>query len=100
MTETLEVLTYRLVEGFTPAAFLALVDLTRPVFEGQPGLLSRQLAGDGEIWTEIVRWQSQAMADAAGTAITADARVAPLMAAIDMGSLTMRFQPLLWPPGP
>jgi len=98
MSETLELLTYRLAKGVTPAAFLALVDQTRPVLEGQAGLLTRHLASDGESWTEVVRWQSQALADAAGTAIMADARVTPLMAAIDMASLTMRFQPLLWPP--
>lgn len=95
-TEVLEVLTYRLQPGVTAPAFLALVDRTLPALHGQPGLLSRDLASDGETWTEVVRWTSQAHADAAGQAIMADPRIAPLMAAIDLQSLSMRFQPLVW----
>lgn len=96
MTKTLELLTYRLNPGVTTAAYLALVEQTLPALHGQPGLLSRSLAHDGDTWTEVVQWQSQAHADAAGAAIMADPRVAPLMAAIDPASLTMRFQPLVW----
>lgn len=95
-TQVLELLTYRLHPDVTPDAFLALVDQTMPALHGHPGLLSRTLAAQDGQWTEVVRWESQAQADAAGAAIMADPRVAPLMAAIDLGSLTMRFQPLLW----
>ena len=95
-TQVLELLTYRLQPGITAPAFLALDDQTRPALHGQPGLLSRELASDGESWTEVVRWASQAHADAAGQAIMVDPRAAPLMAAIDPQSLTMRFQPLVW----
>jgi hypothetical protein len=97
MMMTLELLTYRLTPGTLPETFLALLDQTRPALEGHSGLRSRLLACDGEIWTEVVTWDSRAHAEAAGEAIMADPRVAPLMAAIDAASLSMQFTPLLGP---
>ena len=92
-----ELLTYRLQPGHDTTGFLAVVAATAPVLHGQPGLLDRSLTcDDAGIWTEVIRWTSQAHADAAGQAIMADPGAAPLMAAIDMASLTLRFQPLLW----
>lgn len=94
--QVLELLTYRLQPGLTPDAFLALVAATLPALERHPGLLARTLAHHDGTWTETIRWTSQAHADAAGQAIRADPAVAPLMQALDLASLTMRFVPVLW----
>ena len=97
MQHALELLTYRLQPGLSQTDFLTRVTACAPVIHGQPGLTKRHLACDdtGQ-WTEVALWTSQAAADAAGRVIMADPEVAPMMAAIDMASLTMRFLPILW----
>lgn len=96
-TAVLELLTYRLSTAVTPQDYLAIVDHTAPAIARHTGLISRSLACDDQgLWTEVARWSSQAAADAAGQAVMSDPDVAPLMAAIDMASLTMRFVPILW----
>ena len=96
-TPVLEVLTYRLTPSLTAQDYLAIVRQTAPAIARNPGLISRSLACDDTgTWTEVSRWSSQAQADAAGQVVMTDPDVAPLMAAIDMASLTMRFVPILW----
>lgn len=96
-TPVLELLSYRLTAAMTPQHYLAIVRQTAPAIARAPGLISRSLACDDlGLWTEVAQWSSQAAADAAGQAVLTDPDVAPLMAAIDMASLTMRFVPILW----
>jgi len=96
-TPVLEVLTYRLTATVTVQDYLATVRQTAPIIARNPGLQSRSLACDDTgTWTEVSHWTSQAAADAAGQAVVTDPDVAPLMAAIDMATLSMRFVPILW----
>lgn len=97
MQQVLEIPTYHLKPGVTHADFLAWVAASATVIHRQPGLTQRHLACDdtGQ-WSKVVVWTSQAAADAAGRVIMADPAVAPMMAAIDLTSLTMRFLPILW----
>ena len=94
--QVLELLTYRLQPHMTPEAFLDLVAATAPALHSHPGMLDRNLAHKDGDWVEVIRWTSQAHADAAGEAIMADPAVAPLMAALNLPSLAMRFLPVVW----
>ncbi len=94
--EVLELLMYRLAKGVSPADFLATFNATAPGIEAQPGLLARTLAHKDGDWVEAIRWRSQTDADAAGQAIMADPAFTPLMSALDLVSLSMRFLPVQW----
>ncbi|UCI27559.1 antibiotic biosynthesis monooxygenase family protein [Mesorhizobium sp. B2-8-5] len=87
MSETLEIVTFRLKPG-TEAGFVGVMTdwLAR-----QPGFLSRQLGRceDGS-WVDVVRWQSLEQAQAAADRIMAEIGASEAVQAIDPASVDMR----------
>ncbi len=92
----LELLTCRLQPGVTPDACTAIFAATAPALEGCPGIPARDLAVIGDDGTGVIRRASQAHADAAGPSILSDPEVAPLMATLDLASLTLRNAAVRW----
>lgn len=96
----MEIVSFRLNPGITEAAFLAAAQGTAAMVASQPGFVRRALMQDAAgQWTDLVTWQSLPAAHAAAAAVMADPAFAPFAAAIDMGSLTMRHQPIRWQMG-
>ena len=89
MTETLEIVTFRLKPG-TEAGFVANNGIMTDWVARQPGFLSRQLGRreDGT-WVDIVRWQSMEQARAAADRIMAEIGGSDAVQAIDLASVDM-----------
>lgn len=93
----LEVVTFRLVAGTTKDQFLAAARATESPLHRQPGFVSRRLtlAEDGT-WTDLVTWASLPQAHQAAQVMMAEPAFQPFMAMIDMGSVQMRHDQILW----
>jgi hypothetical protein len=93
----LEVVSFRLTQGTTAAAFLAAARATEAPLRRQPGFLSRQLtrAADGT-WTDHVTWASLPQALSAAEAMMAEPAFGPFVALIDPTSMQMRHDTILW----
>ncbi|WP_051333972.1 antibiotic biosynthesis monooxygenase [Mesorhizobium sp. WSM3224] len=89
MTETLEIVTFRLKPG-TEAGFVASNGVMTDWLARQPGFLGRQLGRreDGA-WVDVVRWQSMEHARAAADRITAEIGDSEAMQAIEPASVAM-----------
>ena len=89
MTETLEIVTFRLKPG-AEAGFVANNGIMTDWLARQPGFLSRQLGRreDGT-WVDIVRWQSMEQARAAADRIMAEIGGSDAVQAIDLASVDM-----------
>jgi hypothetical protein len=96
-TPVLELVSFRLLPGIAPTAFLALARQTEPVLRRQPGYVSRKLVQtpDG-LWTDIVEWTSLAHAVEAARIVTTDPGFAPFIGAIDMTTVSMAHPALAW----
>ena len=94
MTETLEIVTFRLKPG-TEAGFVANNGVMSDWLVRQPGFLSRHLGKreDG-IWVDVVRWQSMEQAKAAADRITAEIGASEALQAIEPASVDMRHAAL------
>ena len=91
-----EVVTFRLADGMTEAAFRAAAAATVPLAARQPGFIARTLSrGDDGRWTDHVLWADRAAAEAAAATVMADPVAAPFIAAIDMDSVVMRHETVL-----
>ncbi|TPL04072.1 MULTISPECIES: hypothetical protein [unclassified Mesorhizobium] len=90
MTETLEIVTFRLKPG-TEASFVASNGVITDWLARQPGFLSRQLGRreDGS-WVDVVRWQSLEQARAAADRIMVEIGGSEAVQAIDPASVDMR----------
>lgn len=93
----LEIVSFRLTPGTPADAFVTLARTTEPVLRRQPGYVSRKLVHttDG-LWTDIVEWDSLDAATEAARIVMADPAFAPLVAAIDMTTVTMAHPALVW----
>jgi hypothetical protein len=93
----LEVVTFRLAEGVSDAAFLAAAEATAAPLRRQPGFVARSLTrrADGG-WTDLVTWTSLSAATAGAEAMMADPAFGPFVALIDPASVEMRHDALLW----
>lgn len=89
MTETLEIVTFRLKPG-TEIGFVANNGIMTDWLARQPGFLSRHLGRreDGS-WIDILRWQSLEQARAAADRIMAEIGDSEAMQAIDPASVDM-----------
>ncbi|TGT78288.1 hypothetical protein EN802_01195 [bacterium M00.F.Ca.ET.159.01.1.1] len=89
MTETLEIVTFRLKPG-TEAGFVASNGLVSDWLARQPGFLSRHLGRreDGT-WVDIVRWRSMEQARAAADRIMAEIGDSEALQAIEPASVGM-----------
>ncbi len=97
MTRTLtaEIVSFRAAPGISPEGMAALATGIGDWLAAQPGFIARTLsrAEDGT-WTDHVVWQSLAEAQAAGRAILSEPTAAPLMGAIDAGTVIMTHAPV------
>jgi hypothetical protein len=93
----LEVVSFRLTQGTTDAAFLAAARATEAPLRRQPGFLSRQLTRteDG-IWTDHFTWASLPQALSAAEAMMAEPAFGPFVTLIDAASIQMRHDTILW----
>jgi antibiotic biosynthesis monooxygenase (ABM) superfamily enzyme len=89
MTETLEIVTFRLKPG-TEAGFVADNKIMTDWLARQPGFLSRHLGRreDGS-WVDVVRWQNLDQAQAAADRIMAEIGDSKAVQAIEPASVTM-----------
>lgn len=87
MTETLEIVTFRLKPG-TEAGFVANNGVMSDWLARQPGFLGRHLGKreDG-VWVEIVRWQNTEQAKDAADRIIAEIGDSEAMQAIEQASV-------------
>lgn len=90
-----EVVTFRLVPGADPAAFVSAARATEAPVRAQPGFLRRRLVqGPDGRWTDWVEWRDAASAEAAAQAMMAEPAFGPFMAQIDADGLVMRHEVL------
>lgn len=89
MTETLEIVTFRLKPG-TEAGFVANNGVMTDWLARQPGFLARHLGKreDGA-WVDVVRWQSLDQAQAAADRIMAEIGDSEAIQAIEPASVVM-----------
>lgn len=93
----MEVVTFRLLPGVAPADFLTAAAATEPPLRRMHGFRARRLVqGADGVWTDLVEWDSLALAHAAAGAVMADPAFAPFMAAIDGATVAMRHDRILW----
>ena len=89
MTETLEIVSFRLKPG-TRAGFVAGNGVVTEWLAQQPGFLSRHLAErEDQSWIDVVRWRSLEQARAAAGRIMAEIGDCQAMQAIDPASVDM-----------
>jgi antibiotic biosynthesis monooxygenase (ABM) superfamily enzyme len=90
MTESLEIVTFRLKPG-TEAGFVANNRVMMDWLARQPGFLSRHLGKrDDGTWVDVVRWQSMEQAQAAADRIMAEIGDSEAVQAIDPATVDMR----------
>ncbi|MCT8159756.1 hypothetical protein KVX96_06605 [Pseudoruegeria sp. SHC-113] len=89
----LEIVTFRLTEGTSDAAFLTAASALRPFLAASSGFRNRRLTkgADGS-WSDVIEWQDMATAQAAAARIMTEPGVAPFLSAIAEGSVTMRHE--------
>ena len=89
MTETLEIVTFRLKPG-AEAGFVANNRVITDWLARQPGFLARHLGKrkDGT-WVDVVRWQSLDQAQAAADRIMAEIGASEAVQAIEPASVAM-----------
>lgn len=89
----LEIVTFRLTDGTSDATFLKAAIALRPFLAASEGFRNRRLTkgADGS-WSDVIEWQDMATAQAAAARIMAEPAVAPFLAAIAEGSVTMRHE--------
>lgn len=67
MIKTVEAVTYKLVDGTFPSAFVAANGKVNEWMRKQPGFLKRELSRlEDDSWLDIVHWESAAEAKQAG----------------------------------
>ncbi|MFK7838197.1 MAG: hypothetical protein AB8B60_18455 [Sulfitobacter sp.] len=86
-----EIVTFRLLEGTDPAAFVAAARAIEPLLRLSSEVLSRTLskAEDGT-WTDHITWTSMAAAKATAEKMMAAPEAGPMMQMIDPDHVTLR----------
>ena len=86
-----EIVTFRLVDGADPAAFVRAAEALTPFLAGTGAVLSRTLSRDDSgLWTDHVLWTSRSAAEAAAAALMQDPVAQPFLAMIAPDGLTLR----------
>jgi hypothetical protein len=96
----LELVRFRLEEGYDEGVFLAAAKGTEGLLAAQAGFVSRRLVSDGKGgWLDMVEWSSLDAAQRGAEQVMADATFAPFMAMIDPASVQMEHLPIRWQMG-
>lgn len=90
--QTLEIVTFQLQSGSAVDAFIAASKEAEKFIVEQPGFLYRSLCQqqDSSEWLDVIYWQNDAAAQAAGKAICNAVEASAFMGMIDMATVTMR----------
>ncbi|UWR23714.1 hypothetical protein [Sulfitobacter sp. S190] len=95
-TPVAEVVTFRLVPGTAPEAFVRAAGALQPVLEETQAVLSRSLSVDADgLWTDHITWTSLAVAKATANAVMVDPRAAPMMQMIDAQGMQLRHADIM-----
>ena len=93
----LEIVTFRLVDGSDPAAFVGAAKGTEAALRARGALVRRFLTVDSTgVWTDVIEWTDMDAALAAAEAVMAMPDFAPFGTMIDGDSVVMRHAPILW----
>ncbi len=88
--DVIETVTFRLLDGVAPDAFLQAAHEATAFMTDCPGFLRRRLScADDGTWTEHVEWASLYAAHAAAARIGQDARARAFVGAIDGPSVRL-----------
>ncbi|EDZ45788.1 conserved hypothetical protein [Rhodobacterales bacterium Y4I] len=92
-----EIVTFKLAEGVSPAAFTELMQRTEAFVRAQDGFVTRQLSrgADGS-WTDYVVWKDMATAQQAAQAFMQQEFAPDVVAAIAPDSAAMRHEEVQW----
>lgn len=85
----LERVTFRTLPGTVEAEFLKAAEHTSTWAKAQPGFQYRTLVQDGDGWLDLVYWDSEANAKAAGEAFMGASENAALASMIDPDTVEM-----------
>ncbi|MEL6467184.1 MAG: hypothetical protein AAFQ58_19655 [Pseudomonadota bacterium] len=86
-----EIVTFRLVEGTDPAAFIAAADDMGPFLRRTGAMVKRTLsADDAGLWTDHITWTSLEAAKTAAAQMFEQPEAQPFMAMIDPKGMNMR----------
>ncbi|MBM1687954.1 hypothetical protein [Sulfitobacter geojensis] len=92
-----EIVTFRLIEGTDPAAFITAARALEPMLKASGTVLSRTLScDDTDTWTDHITWTTMAAATSTAEAMMADPLAAPMMQLIDPAHVTMRHAPIAY----
>lgn len=96
-TTVAEIVTFRLIEGTDPEAFVTAARAIEPMLVDTGHVLGRTLSKDEDgVWTDHVTWTSMAAAMAAAEAIMSNPAAAPMMQLIDPEHVQMRHAPIAY----
>lgn len=90
--QTLELVTFQLRSGIAADAFLKASRTAEEFIKKQPGFLYRSLCQQQDTgdWLDVLYWQDNGAAEAAGKAVCSAEETAEFMSMIDPQSVTMR----------
>ena len=90
-----EVVTFRLVEGADPAAFVTAADDMGPFLRSTGAMIKRTLSVDDTgLWTDHITWTSLAAATAAAAQMFEQPAAQPFMAMISPEDMDVRHAPI------
>ena len=93
----MEIVTFRLIEGADQKQFLAAAARTEAMLRDRGDLIRRFLTVDDTgLWTDLIEWRSQTAAKSAAAEVIKSPDFQPLMAMIDVETVTMRHAGILW----
>lgn len=99
-TPVAEIVRFRAQPGLDPATLLEAAKGTRAALAACPGFRSRHLTCDETgLWCDFVLWDNMAAARAGADAMMRHPDFAPFIATIDLGSIEMRHDRLIWSMG-
>lgn len=90
-TPVAEIVTFRLLSGTDPVAFVEAARALEPKLRATGHVLGRTLSADEDgTWTDHITWTSLAVAKQAATEMMADPAAAPMLQMIDPEGVSMR----------
>lgn len=99
-TAVAEIVTFRLIEGADPSAFVAAARALEPKLLVTGEAKARVLScDDSGLWTDHIIWTSLEVAKATAETIMSDPLAAPMMRMIDPDHVTLRHAPIYYQQG-
>lgn len=90
-----EIVTFRLLPGTDPQAFIKAAEATGPLLRETGGVIRRTLSvDDSGLWTDHIIWTSMEVAKSAAETVTQQPEFAPFANMIAPDDVTMRHAPV------